>query len=437
MYYMACTHKNERDMQSQEADDSWSFKELGRSQTSYLTHDYHRYPAKFIPQLAERLIKDNSKPADLICDPFMGSGTTMVEAILNSRRAYGTDINPVSVLISKAKITPISPCYLESQISSLLARIKADTETKDDQMLLLKSQDFEIRTSNNKRIDYWFPEKQKRELAVILSRVNSIYDVQVRTFLLCAFSNILKLCSRWSMKSIKPTIDKHKVIPDAYMSFVLQTKRMVIKNDEFWNRISGIEVDCIIDNKDARKMKIQDDSAASVITSPPYVTSYEYADLHQLTAVWLGYIDKLSDFRKKFIGRMQKSDIPLKLHSKLGTEIVDELRPINSKEAKGVEQYFFEMQECFQEMHRVLRRGGRMCMVIGDTELRRVRIQNANVFVETMKEIGFRTYKIIKRPVPNKILPLTRDERTGRFSATVRADRLAYPIEYILIMVKV
>jgi DNA modification methylase len=434
---MECTYKNERDMQSQEANDSWSFKEIRRSQTSYLTHDYHRYPAKFIPQLAERLIKDNSKPADLICDPFMGSGTTMVEAILNSRRAYGTDINPVSVLISKAKITPISPSYLESQISSLLARLKPDTETKDDQMLLLKSQDFEIRTSDNKRIDYWFPEKQKRALAVILSRVNSVYDPQVRTFLLCAFSNILKLCSRWSMKSVKPTIDKRKVIPDAYTSFVLQTNRMVIKNDEFWNRISGMEVDCIIDNKDARKMKIQDDSATSVITSPPYVTSYEYADLHQLTAVWLGYIDKLSDFRKKFIGRMQKSDILLKLHSKLGTEIVDELQPINSKEAKGVQQYFFEMQECFQEMHRILRRGGRVCMVIGDTELRRVRIQNANVFVETMKEIGFRTHKIIKRLVPSKTLPLTRDERTGRFSATVRADRLAYPIEYILIMVKV
>jgi len=95
------------------------------------------------------------------------------------------------------------------------------------------------------------------------------------------------------------------------------------------------------------------------------------------------------------------------------------------------------MQECFQEMHRIVRRGGRICIVIGDTELRRVRIQNANVFVDTMKEIGFRMHKIIKRPVPSKILPLTRDERTGRFCATVRADRLAYPIEHILIMVKV
>ena len=132
-------------MQSQETDESWSFKELGRAQTSYLTHDYHKYPAKFIPQLAERLIKDNSQPADLICDPFMGSGTTMVEAILNSRRSYGTDINPVSVLITKAKTTPIEPGFLNSQISSLLRRIKADIETKDGQVFLLKAQDFEVR----------------------------------------------------------------------------------------------------------------------------------------------------------------------------------------------------------------------------------------------------------------------------------------------------
>src|SRR6188472_1211862 len=104
----------------------------------------------------------------------MGSGTTLVEAILNSRQAYGTDINPVSVLISKAKTTPIEPSFLKYQISSLRGRIKADIATKGGQMLLIKSQDFEVRIPNNKRIDYWFPEKQKRDLAVVLSRINSI-----------------------------------------------------------------------------------------------------------------------------------------------------------------------------------------------------------------------------------------------------------------------
>jgi DNA modification methylase len=103
-------------VQSLEVDDSWSFKDTSPSQTSYITHDYHRYPAKFIPQLAGRIIKENSRVGDLVCDPFMGSGTTLVEAIVNKRRAYGTDINPVSVLISKAKTTPIDPVFLNQEL---------------------------------------------------------------------------------------------------------------------------------------------------------------------------------------------------------------------------------------------------------------------------------------------------------------------------------
>src|SRR5579884_1205581 len=99
-------------MQSISEDNSWSFEELSRINTSYITHDYHRYPAKFIPQIAARLIKENSGKGDLICDPFVGSGTTLVEAIVNGRRMYGSDINPVAVLISKAKTTAIEPILL-------------------------------------------------------------------------------------------------------------------------------------------------------------------------------------------------------------------------------------------------------------------------------------------------------------------------------------
>ena len=57
-------------LQSEKVDDSWSFREIDRSETSYLTHSYHRYPAKFIPQLAARLIKEISQVGEIICDPL-------------------------------------------------------------------------------------------------------------------------------------------------------------------------------------------------------------------------------------------------------------------------------------------------------------------------------------------------------------------------------
>jgi DNA modification methylase len=422
-------------------DYSWSFREIDRVETSYLTHSYHRYPAKFIPQLAARLIKENSQIGELVCDPFMGSGTTLVEAIVNDRRTYGTDINPVAVMITRAKTSPINPLSLEAKLSALKAKINhlILIDENKQTLLLKKYDDINVAFPENKRIDYWFPEKQKHDLAIILSGIMmTVEDKNIRNFLLCAFSNILKGCSRWMMKSVKPTIDKNKIINDAYTSFFIHTQRMLKKNRQFWKVLEEKKIDCTVDYVDARKLRINDDSVALIVTSPPYVTSYEYADLHQLTAIWLRYIEKLSGFRTKFIGSIRKKElIDVRLYSNLGKTIVEKLRLIDKREANGVEQYFCDMQQCFEEMYRILKFGGRTAIVIGDTDLKKVKIHNADVFVQTLERIGFKVYNIIKRPIPSKILPLTRDQKSGRFIATMKSDRLAYPFEYVLIMEKV
>ena len=422
-------------MQLQQVDDSWSFKELSRAQTSYLTHDYHKYPAKFIPQLTRRLIKENSRAGDLVCDPFMGSGTTLVEALINGRRAYGTDVNPVAVLISKAKTNPIEPDVLNHRISLLLKKIRSGIDRMHERTFVLSDKSV-TEISENERIDYWFPEKQKKDLATILANITAVDDESIQTFFLCGFSNILKACSRWMMKSIKPTRDKDKLIADPYDRFTLQIRKMAIKNDEFWRKIRGKKIDCVVDNSDARYMRVLDDSASLFVTSPPYVTSYEYADLHQLTAIWLGYTRSLREFRTRFIGSMHRREVSVKLGSELGKEIVNKLRMVNRREASAVEQYFFGMQLSFLEMYRGLKRGGRACVVIGNTNLRKVEIQNADIFADMMEQVGFKVHRIIKRPIPSKILPFTRDEKTGRFATTLKADRLAYPTEQILVMEK-
>jgi DNA modification methylase len=418
-------------------DNSWSFEELTPSQTSYITHSYHRYPAKFIPQLAARVILENSLPDDLVCDPFMGSATTLVEAIVHDRKAYGTDINPVAALIARAKTTPIAPALLKKEVEEILRDLHFVIETDQKQMRLMdyRGKPFEIKTLDHQRIDYWFPEKQKHYLAIILSRISAVKDPKISDFLLCGFSNILKLCSRWLMKSVKPTIDKDKMIADAYKSFSTQVRRMVKKNEEFFMLVGRKkQIECIVDNVDARRMNLKNNSVTLIVTSPPYVTSYEYADLHQLSALWLEYARNLPEFRKGFIGSIQKENGPRDLYSRLGKETVEKLYEINKREANGVTQYFYELQQCFEEMYRVLKEGGRAAIVVGDTDLRKVKIQNASVFIETMEAIGFKKHDIILRPIPSKILPLTRDEKTGKFTNTKSADRLAYPTEHIIIM---
>lgn len=71
--------------------------------TQYLTHKFHPYPARFIPQIPKTFIELFTKKGDRILDPMCGCGTTLVEAFLSKRSAIGADYNPLAVLISKAQ----------------------------------------------------------------------------------------------------------------------------------------------------------------------------------------------------------------------------------------------------------------------------------------------------------------------------------------------
>lgn len=81
---------------------------------SGLTHNFYRYPARFSPKFVRAAIKALSGPGDLILDPFMGGGTTLVEALALGRHAVGTDISSVAAFISEVKTTLYSEDDLEA-----------------------------------------------------------------------------------------------------------------------------------------------------------------------------------------------------------------------------------------------------------------------------------------------------------------------------------
>ena len=244
------------------------------------------------------------------------------------------------------------------------------------------------------------------------------------------------------MKSIKPTRDLNKKIDSPTNLFSRQIKKMSRGNETYWNILpapikNNLKDYLNLKKADARNLPAENNSVDLIVTSPPYVTSYEYADLHQLTALWFEYTQSVNEFREGFIGSVHKKEFDHNgIKSKLAKQEIEELGKKSKKEAEAVKNYFFEMQQCFEEMHRVLKPEGRAGIVIGNTELRKVPILNAEVFVEILLNLGFKMHKIIKRRIPSKVLPQTRDSKTGRFTSTGEADRLAYAYEYILIMEK-
>jgi DNA modification methylase len=416
-------------------DYSWSFSDKTIKDTSYITHGYYTYPAKFIPQLASRLIRENSNIGDIVIDPFMGSGTTIVEAIVNKRKGIGVDINEIASLISKVKTTPINSSLLADEFSKLKCDLikRMNGEFKQRVMQALKDISF------NEKIDYWFLPQQKEKLAVILKRILEISSCDTKDFFLIAFAQILKSCSIWLQKSVKPTRDLNKKIYDPIELFFRQSEKMLKKHFEFGKALDSRIINHIDDYRtvkcsDSRNLSCAKGQADLIVTSPPYVTSYEYADLHQLPSLWFGYLDELPKFRQKFIGSAYKKDNSSDLKSKLANAIVSQLK--NKKQVE-VKNYFSDMLESFEQMKKVLRVGGRACIVIGNTEFQGVKILNAEVFKEQFENIGFRTHNIIKREIPSKMPPSVRDPKTGKFGKmSDKNKKLVYPVEYILIMQK-
>lgn len=412
------------------------FRRQDNKGTSYITHGYYTYPAKFIPQLAARLIIENSEEGDIVIDPFMGSGTSVVEAIVNNREAIGTDINEIAYLLAKVKTTPIKTAELLQEFN----KIEFDLKIR----LIGQYELFQKKAEKNLplygRIDYWFLPKQKDKLTIIFDRILEINNKDVKDFFLIAFAQILKSCSIWLQKSVKPTRDQHKKNYEPLELFLNQSKKMLKKHFEY-NKIldptikNNIEKVRIVKCGDSRNLPCENNKATLIVTSPPYVTSYEYADLHQLPSLWFGYLEELSEFRKKFIGSTYKKREDIDLKSSLADEIVLQLG--KDKKSRDVKNYFADMLESFSEMKRVLKKGGRACIVIGNTEFRGVKISNAEVFQEQFENIGFKTVNVIHREIPSKMLPSTRDTETGQFvKVTDKNLKLAYSTEYILNMEK-
>ncbi len=426
-------------------DEDWSFKDTKPSERAKWSHGYHRYPAKFIPQLVEKLLEEyieKNQTKVKVNDPFFGCGTTIVSAIANGYYASGTDINKIAYLITKVKSTPIEPQLLKNRVEDFLAKIKVITSK---QTTLLDYQNKTNQTiipeQHKERIDYWFKKDTQLILGKILKIINEEADNCIRDFLLVCFSHCLKNCSIWLMGSTKPTRDLKKKIPDIYSTFKRQLNVMVKGNENFFSSVpvavrTNPEKYLNIKIGDARLQPVENNSVDIIITSSPYVTSYEYADLHQLSTIWLNLTEDLAKYKKEFIGTSyKKSEMEIQEET-IAEDIVKKLQVKDKKLADNVQTYFTDMKQVFDESYRILKKGCRCCYVIGNTKLRGIEILNAEVFAELLQYSGFEFERLIKREIHSKLLPQSRDEKTGKFANNHNADSIVYPVEYIVIGLK-
>lgn len=387
-------------------------------------HRIHSYPAKFPSLLVEKAIlysKEQGILLNTISDVFCGCGTTALEAKRYNLDFIGFDINPVATLIAKVKSEQYSPNILKKYF----IQINGYYET-----YLSKKRQSRIQ---NDRIQYWFGEKETIGLEMLLEAIIScVPKGKYRNFFLVGFSNILKKVSRWLMKSIKPQRDPTKKSTDILEAFSFQFEMMFKANEESRNNFKSISK-CNIQTKNFLDFSSKSSFVDLVITSPPYVTSYEYADLHQLSTLWLGYTNNYQSLRKGTIGSLyhyENIDKSINSIPKLGKETYEKMNEVDRRKAKSIGKYFIDINKAVKNIYSMINDNGAAIIVIGNTEYNGLKIDNAKYLVHSMIKEGFKDIEIMKRKISSKILSPYRDKH-GKFSNNPN-DKKVYSHEFII-----
>ena len=389
-----------------------------------LMHRIHAYPAKFPAFITTKAIQkaeEQNIQVNTVADIFCGCGTVALESVRCGKHFWGCDINPVATLIAETKSRIYDDCLLEEYFSKIIFRYKSTIVDKSSNVY------------SNERIRYWFDDKHiddllKLRTAIYLSIDDDIYI----KFFLCAFSNILKSCSRWLTKSIKPQVDPNKNPKDVFDAYCKQIKLMRKANSE--NLINANIGNADIERINFLDYKIKEPFVDLVVTSPPYVTSYEYADLHQLSTLWLEYTDDFRTLREGSIGSLYHSNEFKENITKLndtGRDIVFRMYGMNKRKARSVAQYYVDMQNVIHKVSQILNPKGACLFVIGNTEYKGVKINNAKHLTECLLEKGFNNIEVDRRKISNKILTPYRDS-LGKFTHIKGSSRKVYSEEFVI-----
>lgn len=333
------------------------------SDTMYLTHSLHPYPAKFPPQLPNTILSKFGKKRQVVLDPFCGSGTTLVEARLLGFNAIGVDVNGLSSLLSKVKATPLS---LEE-----LRITKHFISKIENENIKWSRERPRIEVKQIEGLEHWFQYNVAEELTDLLNLISEVESENVRDFLKIVVSSIIVKVS--NQESDTRFAAKQKDIKDNFVfrQFISRGMEYIEKVARFSQQADR---DCFLRllNADSRNLSmLEDNSIDIIITSPPYANTYDYYLYHQFRKRWLDI------------------DVKFARNNEIGS------RREYSSLKKPAEQWTTDLKLCFAEMYRLIRKNGLVFIVIGDSVIKKQLIKIDEVICGFMSEIGFEVCNVI------------------------------------------
>lgn len=385
-------------MYNRKVDDRWSFKEAN---TKEFTHCYHTYPAMMIPQIARTLIEEYKPKGklDLILDPYMGSGTTLVEASLAGINSIGTDLNPLARLMGKVKTTLYNNESILKQFRDIQTELIFYTKDK------VKERNFE-RISN---YSFWYNEDNLLKLSYLSQLIKNVKDKDFFNVILSEVVREVSFTRNGEFKRYRMNeASIAKFNPDTFVLFEKKTLRNIeglkaytseakynVKASIYdFNTMYGIPTDII-----------KDGDVDMVLTSPPYGdsrTTVAYGQFSRWANEWFNF-DNAKNLDNLLMGGKKATEEIFKTASI--RDVLDEIDSLEHKRYLDVVSFLNDYYQSIENVAKAVRSGGTVCYVVGDRRVKGVQIPLDYFTAEMFEKFGFKHKITIVREIPNKRMP--------------------------------
>lgn len=384
----------------------WDFKESKKDHI----HGICAYPATMVPIMQSEILKiilQTNPDIRNLFDPFMGSGTMLVEGMINNLDIYGVDINPLSYLLS----------YFKINIPTLL-------KLRDNSNLLFNSLDSNIKYPiiDFKKISKWYREDIIQNLSKIHYCIKNLHEKNIRNFFWICLAEVSRLCNNSRNSTFKLHIKSKEDIANFKFNVIEQFKKIVTSNlnrIEYYININNNLIDnhnlCYSYSKkrsvylgnslDVMVNNFADNSIDLIITSPPYGDNHTTVTYGQFSILPLRWID-IDDLNASIDNSLMKTDNKIDSLSLGGKnypletiegsnilDISDTLKSIfyellsdtDDLKAKKVASFIIDFNKTFYEFSRILNKNGYMVLTVGNR-----RVANKEIkFNKIIKELCY------------------------------------------------
>jgi len=382
------------------------FKELLTSDLSFKTtgnngcqrYYWHAFPAKFPRELPRLFIQHLTTTNDIVLDPMAGSCTTLLEAAFLDRDSIGFDIDPLSLIIGKAKFQHFA---LEDAYHSGKSVIHRAVALKQNHQEILEKElkkKFDEETYNF--IEYWFSSETQLELLSLIEEIEKVEDDAVKQFLKLVFSGIIitkngGVTLARDLAHTRP----HRVLTKTPASAFAEFSKKLFKNLHNLEEMPRLKVR--LEKADAKAVPLEDESVDLIVTSPPYANNaIDYMRAHKFSLVWFGYkISDLKETRKSYLGAESIDNVELGPLPAAANKKVEQLKEKNENRGKALHRYYAEMSQVIKEMHRVLKPGRACIIIVASSILCGLDVESHMCLAEIGQQHGFELVHIGERDI--------------------------------------